>query len=108
VAGEVRVDHLCQVGRGVRDQQPSLAQLCGNCGHGKVAVTADGSVWPCERWLPVDNVRSDALADILAGPTMAATTATLDQHFRSRQVDMEKKSCDPTCGPKGGCQSDYD
>jgi len=130
VAGEVRVDHLRQVGRGVRDQQPSLAQLCGNCGHDKVAVAADGSVWPCvfSRWLPVGNVRSDALADILAGPTMSATTATLDQHFTSRQVDMEKKPCDPACGPncgpactpscwptgagpcgpKGGCQPNYD
>jgi MoaA/NifB/PqqE/SkfB family radical SAM enzyme len=130
VIGEVRVDHLRQVGRGVRDQEPDLDQLCGNCGHDKIAVAADGSVWPCvfSRWLPVGNVQRDALAEILGGQAMVATTATLDEHFASRRAEMGKKPCDPQCGPNcgpactpscwptgagpcgpnGGCQPNYD
>jgi MoaA/NifB/PqqE/SkfB family radical SAM enzyme len=129
VDGEVRVDHLRQVGRGVREQRPSLTQLCGHCAQGKIAVSATGDVWPCvfSRWLPVGNVRHDALADILTGPTMAQTTATLREHFGDHSPAMAKPcdpqcgpncgpacnpSCWPTgagpCGPKGGCQPNYD
>lgn len=127
VVGEIRVDHLRQVGRGIRDAQPDLSQLCGHCGNGKIAVAADGSVWPCvfSRWLPVGNVREDALADILGGPKMVTTTATLAEHFSTRTTmgpcDPQcgpncspacNPSCWPTgagpCGPKGGCQPNYD
>ncbi|CRK60840.1 Radical SAM [Alloactinosynnema sp. L-07] len=129
VTGEVRVDHLRQVGRGIRKQQPSLSQLCGHCAQDKIAVSATGDVWPCvfSRWLPVGNVRHDALADILAGPTMVTTTATLREHFGGDSPDLAKPcdpqcgpncspacnpSCWPTgagpCGPKGGCQPNYD
>jgi MoaA/NifB/PqqE/SkfB family radical SAM enzyme len=131
VGGEVRVDHLRQVGRGVREQEPSIDQLCGGCAQGKVAVSPTGDVWPCvfSRWLPVGNVRQTALAEILNGPTMADTTTTLNQHF-GNLPSMTKKApqpCDPQCGPncgpactpqcwptgsgpcgpKGGCQPNY-
>ncbi|MGH3569402.1 MAG: radical SAM/SPASM domain-containing protein [Pseudonocardia sp.] len=54
----VGYDRLRQVGRGVRDQQASTAQLCGRCSDGVAAVSPDGAVWPCvfSRWLPVGNV----------------------------------------------------
>jgi MoaA/NifB/PqqE/SkfB family radical SAM enzyme len=103
VAGEVRVDHLRQVGRGVRTMSPDLSQLCGDCGRGKIAVAPDGSVWPCvfSRWLPVGNVRHDSLADILTGPPMAVTSAKLAEHFASRVPTSPcvPKMCDPQCGP---------
>lgn len=124
---DIGVDHLRQVGRGVRDQQPDLAQLCGHCGDNQVAVAPDGSVWPCvfSRWLLVGNVRQTALADVLAGPTMIDTAATLTEHFAARPT---ARPCDPKCGPscspacrpqcwptgsgpckpKGGCQPNYD
>jgi MoaA/NifB/PqqE/SkfB family radical SAM enzyme len=129
VTGEVRVDHLRQVGRGVREQQPSVSQLCGHCARGKVAVSPTGDVWPCvfSRWLPVGNVRHDALAEILTGPRMIETTATLNDHFGSLS-EAGKNPCDPQCGPNcgpacnpscwptgagpcgpnGGCQPNYD
>ncbi|MGH3758574.1 SPASM domain-containing protein [Actinophytocola sp.] len=128
VTGEIRVDHLRQVGRGIRTEQPSVSQLCGQCGQGKIAVAPDGSVWPCvfARWLPIGNVRGEALADILAGPRMLATASTLADQFRA--IEMGKGPCDPKCGPncspacnpqcwptgtgpcgpKGGCQPNYD
>jgi MoaA/NifB/PqqE/SkfB family radical SAM enzyme len=126
VTGEVRVDHLRQVGRGVRTVSPDVSQLCGNCGQGRVAVAPDGSVWPCvfSRWLPVGNVRHDPLAEILTGPPMTETSAKLAQEFGSRPLEAAgcvPKMCDPQCGPScspactptgctptGGCVPDYD
>lgn len=129
VVGEVRVDHLRQVGRGVRELQPSIDQLCGNCARGKIAISPTGDVWPCvfSRWLPVGNVRQDALVEIITGPRMTETSATLYEHFDSLP-NMAKQPCDPQCGPncgpacnpqcwptgsgpcgpKGGCQPNYD
>lgn len=128
VGGEIRVDRLRQVGRGVRDQGADLSQLCGRCGDGQIAIAADGAVWPCvfSRWLPVGNVRHEALFDVLASARMTETRATLVEHFSARRVDM--KPCDPQCGPacgpacnpscwptgagpcrpNGGCQPNYD
>jgi Iron-sulfur cluster-binding domain len=63
-------DRLCQVGRGVRDQQVSSEQLCGHCGDGVTAISPVGVVWPCvfSRWLPIGNVLEAKLAEILASP----------------------------------------
>jgi MoaA/NifB/PqqE/SkfB family radical SAM enzyme len=99
-------DHLREVGRGVRTEQPSTAQLCGHCGQGKIAVAADGSVWPCvfARWLPVGNVRDQALADILTGPRMLATTSALIEQFGTPEAAGSMRCCpftmcDPQCSP---------
>jgi MoaA/NifB/PqqE/SkfB family radical SAM enzyme len=111
VAGEIRIDHLRQVGRGVRDREPDLSQLCGNCGDRKIAVAADGSVWPCvfSRWLLVGNLKDEALADILSGPRMIETSATLAAEFATRPCVPNMcdpqcgPSCSPACIPKGDC-----
>ncbi|MDT7786687.1 MAG: hypothetical protein QOF58_5106 [Pseudonocardiales bacterium] len=121
VSGEVRVDFLRQVGRGVRDQVPDLGQLCGQCGDGRVAIAPDGSVWPCvfSRWLPVGNVREESLADILAGSRMTETASMLETEFAQRPC--VPNMCDPQCGPScspacrpagnctptGACAPDY-
>jgi hypothetical protein len=62
----VRVDRLREVGRGVRDQGPSVGQLCGRCADGVLAVTPGGDVMPCvlARWLVLGNTRSGSLAVI--------------------------------------------
>ncbi|MGX2995576.1 SPASM domain-containing protein [Streptomyces sp. JNUCC 64] len=66
----IGTDRLRQVGRGVRERTPDTSQLCGHCVSGVIAVSPDGSVWPCvfSRWVPVGNVLNAALVDILAGP----------------------------------------
>jgi MoaA/NifB/PqqE/SkfB family radical SAM enzyme len=125
--GEVRVDHLRGVGRGIRAATPDTSQLCGQCGSGKVAIAPDGSVWPCvfSRWLPVGNVLHDPLVEILNGPTMAETTSALERDFAGRpQAGPCDPACGPNCGPacnpqcwptgagpcgpRGGCQPNYD
>ncbi|MEB3371292.1 radical SAM protein [Saccharopolyspora mangrovi] len=123
---EIGTDRLREVGRGVRTGQAGLDQLCGHCGHDKIAISRTGEVWPCvfSRWMPVGNARERALADILAGPRMAETGATLRTHFATRPRSACDPQCGPNCGPacnpscwptgagpcgpNGGCQPNYD
>lgn len=95
---DVGYDRLRQVGRGVRDQQASVEQLCGRCGDGVVAVSPDGEVWPCvfSRWLSVGNVLEQELAEILAGPEAARIQAELANAFNARLVSAK---CAPKCAP---------
>ncbi|MGH3823961.1 MAG: radical SAM protein [Pseudonocardiaceae bacterium] len=101
---DIGTDHLRQVGRGVRQGQPSIDQLCGHCAQGKVAVSPNGDVWPCvfASWMPVGNVRNRTLAEILTSPEMASATATLVDHFRAPELPCVPKMCDPQCGPSCG------
>jgi MoaA/NifB/PqqE/SkfB family radical SAM enzyme len=109
-------DRLRQVGRGVRDAQASVEQLCGRCGDGVAAISPDGVVWPCvfSRWLSLGNVLDDELAAILAGPQADRVRAELAEAFATRQSEshVEAKcapdpcypdcnpACQPTCSPR--------
>ncbi|WDN56604.1 radical SAM/SPASM domain-containing protein [Streptomyces clavuligerus] len=133
---QIGTDRLRQVGRGGRECTPDTSQLCGHCVSGVIAVSPDGSVWPCvfSRWLPVGNVMDTALADILASPGAQRVREELAADFAAREVTMADGKpkppppCDPKCGPacgpacnpscwptgagpctpKGGCQPNYD
>jgi MoaA/NifB/PqqE/SkfB family radical SAM enzyme len=101
----VGTDRRRQVGRGERDRQASMDQLCGNCASGVLAIAPDGSVWPCvfTRWLPVGNVRQASLSDIIAGQDVAGVRADLAEHF-ARRGDISAcrpDDCTPRCQP--GC-----
>jgi MoaA/NifB/PqqE/SkfB family radical SAM enzyme len=75
----VNVDHLREIGRGMRARTPDVSQLCGNCGRGVAAISPSGEVWPCvfARWLSAGNVQRRPLADILAGQAMADAVALI-------------------------------
>lgn len=98
---DVGVDHLRQVGRGTRDQEASMSQLCGNCGDGVIAVGPDGAVWPCvfSRWMPVGNVQDATLAEILVGQPMQDAGAKLAEEFSPREIPCVPRMCNPQCGP---------
>ncbi|WP_205623085.1 radical SAM/SPASM domain-containing protein [Sciscionella marina] len=123
---EVGSDRLRQVGRGLRDEQASTDQLCGNCASGVLAITPTGEVWPCvfARWLPVGNVRTGPLGDILTGPELARVRGQLSAHFEPVEMPCVPRMCDPQCGPncgpacspqgtrhpcgpRGGCRQNY-
>ncbi|HEX7658804.1 MAG TPA: radical SAM/SPASM domain-containing protein [Pseudonocardiaceae bacterium] len=103
---DIGTDHLRQVGRGVSTDAPDASQLCGNCARGKVAIAPTGDVWPCvfARWMPVGNVRTASLAEIVTGTQMAQTVARLDAHFEPLAPEMVclPRMCDPDCGPNCG------
>ncbi|MGH3516658.1 MAG: radical SAM/SPASM domain-containing protein [Haloechinothrix sp.] len=76
---KIGYDRLRQVGRGVRDQHESAAQLCGQCGDGVAAVGPDGSVTPCimARWQRVGSVHDTPLGEI--GAALPAARAALTE-----------------------------
>ena len=84
---DVGVDRLRQVGRGGMPGSPGRDQLCGRCGHGAVAISSSGEVWPCvfARWIPLGNILDTGLAEILAGVTLASPV-----------------TAGPSCWPQGG------
>lgn len=118
---EIGADHLRQVGRGVRTLEPDVSQLCGHCADGRVAISPTGEVWPCvfARWLPVGNVRTATLADILVAPATGRLRAELGAEFARRDLvapgtpappgpvpgwpvpsmPCVPRMCDPQCGP---------
>ncbi len=94
------VDDVRQVGRGVRDRQPGVRELCGAC-TGTLAVFSDGGVHPCvfARWLLVGDVRTQALGEILDGPALAAARRTITEELSlRRQGDCIPAACPPNDG----------
>jgi hypothetical protein len=67
------------------------------------------------RWLPVGNLREEALQDVVAGPALAAVTAQLKEAFAPGELPRVPQMCDPRCGPscspacrpRGGCVPNY-
>lgn len=122
---DVGYDRMRQVGRGVRDQQASVDQLCGNCAAGVLAISPDGEVWPCvfSRWLPVGNVRTGSLAEVMTGSRAREVREELAGRFEAAGICVPEM-CDPQCGPscspacppqgtrqpckpRGGCRPNY-
>lgn len=120
----IGIDYLRQVGRGVRDQSPSMAQLCGNCANGVLAIMPDGNVQPCvfSRWseMTVGNVREQSFGDVLEGNRLREVRSSLNTAFSQQQQAVPEEimawqptSCPPVqppCPPKclpncwPGCQ----
>lgn len=98
---EIGTDRIRQVDRGVAVGQAGLDQLCGHCGHDKIAASSTSEVGPCafSRWQPVGNVLEYALAEILDGQPMADAGAALRGHFGARRAPSVPDMCAPQCGP---------
>lgn len=101
---DVKVDHLRQVGRGIRDREAAMDQLCGNCANGVLAVSPSGEVWPCvfARWMSVGNVRNaGGLRGVSTCAALSTVCAELRREFESRHQSTKSIACKPhgTCGP---------
>lgn len=114
---DVHTDQLRQVGRGVRNRVADVSQLCGHCANGVVAVSPSGEVWPCvfARWIPLGDVRTTKLAEIVGGPSMASAQAQLEttaplascnpRCCPNSMCDPQcSPSCSPSCRPAGNCR----
>lgn len=94
-------DDLRQVGRGVRNSDPSFDQLCGNCANGVLAVSPNGVVWPCvfSRWIPLGNVLNQTLSEIIASKVVRDKCKELKQFFQSKGLWPCEPKCSPRCSP---------
>jgi MoaA/NifB/PqqE/SkfB family radical SAM enzyme len=110
---DIGFDRLREVGRGVRERRPDVAELCGNCADGVAAISPDGKVWPCvfSRWLPVGDVLQAPLADVLGSDTAQRVSGELREAFAARNTigapcRPDKQSCDPKNSPPKQCNPD--
>jgi len=105
---DVGMDRLREVGRGIASGGASTDQLCGQCASNVLAVSPSGEVWPCvfSRWLPVGNVQTSPLAEIVSGMALREVRAELGEQFARRTAGMAPpcvpNMCDPQCGPSCG------
>lgn len=102
----VGADRTRAFGRASRGATPTMADLCGHCADGKVAVGPDGDVWPCVlgRFISLGNVKATPLADIWAGPA----TRRARSEIEAAHGNMPAQSCTPPqflpmCGPCSPC-----
>jgi MoaA/NifB/PqqE/SkfB family radical SAM enzyme len=101
----IGVDRIRAVGRGGGKDINDVSELCGRCGKGVAAISPDGEVWPCvfSRSMPVGNVLTSSLAEIMASKAMADAVASIPN---GRQVTCDPDTeCSPgtppsSCGPR--------
>ncbi|MFI6100555.1 radical SAM/SPASM domain-containing protein [Lentzea sp. NPDC051213] len=83
---DIGIDRVRAVGRGA-NASPGPDQLCGRCGHGAVAISPSGEVWPCvfARWISLGNILDTDLHTILSAERAAPPV-----------------TAGPSCWPQGG------
>ncbi|WP_370748229.1 SPASM domain-containing protein [Streptomyces sp. MnatMP-M17] len=67
--------------------RPTVADLCGQCAQGKLAIGPDGDVWPCVigRFISLGNVLVSPLKDIWAGPATRRARAEIEAGQSAQQ-----------------------
>ncbi|HEU5377799.1 MAG TPA: radical SAM/SPASM domain-containing protein [Ktedonobacteraceae bacterium] len=116
----IGTDRIRGVGRGnaIMPEDP-VAALCGACARGKIAVTAEGTAYPCvfSRSFPIGNVLTHSVQEIVSGERLLTTRIKLQTAFALRDdpctpddckpltgdCDPDVEPCDPGCNPKVNC-----
>jgi len=116
--GRVRADIVRPVGRG-KDLTPpkSLHEtLCGNCWRGLLAVSWDGSVYPCvfARELNLGNINTASLKDIISSNALKGFREESHEHWLKKYgkaTECYPPPCYPSpgrpCSPDHDCSPDY-
>ncbi|MDE4099726.1 radical SAM protein [Phaeobacter gallaeciensis] len=114
-------DYERKVGRAADDKCCGMAELCGECAKGTLAVGPDGTVSPCimsKAW-PVGTLVSDiSLHEVLNSEALSDTRELIRSSVEARRLaEPEKMICAPkTCAPydandcapiRGGCNPCY-
>lgn len=103
---DVGIDKLREVGRGKKDSDDQLSQLCGNCWQGTLAINSDGEIFPCifSRFQEIGNVE-EGLSNVLNKDELR------DFRTKIREIDESRKElvledgcrpvdeCNPHCRP---------
>ncbi|AUY52311.1 radical SAM protein [Streptomyces sp. CB01881] len=77
----VTLDYARGVGRAAKST-PTVGELCGNCGRGRLAVMPDGSVSPCVlgRWMKPGHAKQPGgIRAVLDSPEWAAVVASIPE-----------------------------
>ncbi|MEU5383717.1 radical SAM protein [Kitasatospora cineracea] len=110
----VTLDYARGVGRAAK-AAPTVDQLCGNCGRGRLAVMPDGSISPCVlgRWMQPGHVKQPGgLRAVLESPEWAAAVASVPERKPSLGAcpPDDSNDCSPAsteaCNPAYGVAFD--
>ncbi|MFF1416588.1 radical SAM protein [Streptomyces sp. NPDC058280] len=102
-------DHTRAIGRASKGARPTVADLCGQCAQGKLAIGPDGDVWPCVigRFISMGNVLTSPLKDIWAGSATRRARAEIEAVHRPQPAQScTPPQCLPWCGPCSPCAPD--
>lgn len=102
---QVGGDHTRAFGRGSDGAAPTIADLCGHCGHEKCAILPDGTVSPCVlgRFLSIGNVRESPLAEIWGGLRAGEVLADIRAVHGEGAQSCTPPQFLPMCGPCSPC-----
>lgn len=97
---DIQIDRARPIGRAApAERDPQVSDLCGNCGRGRAAITADGQLVPCVlgRFLPIGDVRVEALADLLTSARWSDTVASVPlKNSCGTCTPADSNDCDPS------------
>lgn len=104
---DVKVDVERGIGRGRRERAVEPVQeLCGACWDSKLAVDADGNVFPCvfSRFATVGNSRHESLSTLLQSPKLRAFREEVFALSRKRtEGELSALDCNPAAGVDIDC-----
>lgn len=102
----VGADRARAFGRASRGAAPTMADLCGHCADGKIAIGPDGSVWPCVlgRFITLGNAKETSIADIWNGRSVRRARSEIQAALGTGPA----QTCTPPqflpmCGPCSPC-----
>lgn len=104
----ISTDRVRGIGRGAAGETtiggPAAGELCGHCGRGIAAVTADGNVRPCvmSRWMTAGSVKDQPLAELLVGERMRELVESIPV-AKANPCNPDKTGCKPK-DDGGDCQ----
>jgi MoaA/NifB/PqqE/SkfB family radical SAM enzyme len=103
----IGVERIRAVGRGAAMAHGTSAEartLCGHCWNGKLAVSGSGEVYPCvmARDMPVGNIRSSSISDILRSERLIGVRREIRARFppetewaQGCNPDLLRHGCNP-------------
>ncbi|WP_424643232.1 radical SAM/SPASM domain-containing protein [Embleya sp. AB8] len=95
----IQTDRVRAVGRAAKGTMtPSVNELCGRCGDRRAAVLPNGDLTLCvlSRFMPVLNVRSRSLGNILGGSEWRAAVARIPARASVPCQPDDTNDCDPS------------
>ncbi|MGC0407752.1 MoaA/NifB/PqqE/SkfB family radical SAM enzyme [Streptomyces sp. SAI-163] len=102
---DINMDRVRGVGNATK-VLPSTSELCGNCAHGRAAITPDGTVTPCVlgRFLPTGSVKDGSLETVFESDRWRQVRQLIPPRARAG-CTPDEDSCMPSPGaaPTAGC-----
>ena len=106
---EIHYDRVRRIGRASATGVEASSQLCGRCGVETLAISSDGTVFPCSmsRFMPIGSLNDSSIAAILEGNELRVATDSIRERVQAFHADFRPMLCIPVGGgppdPPGAC-----